>query len=239
MISLLSIETSTRTCSVALSIDGKPVFDRIHREEASHASQLGVFVWEAMAYARSNQWEIDAVAVSAGPGSYTGLRIGVSEAKGLCYGKGIPLIAVPTLSILAHTVAKSLLSEDAAPANETANSYLCPMIDARRMEVYAALYDVHLREIRPVQTEIVDKDSYREYLEKQPVLFFGEGSDKCRTIIQSPNAQFIDNIYPTALAMIPLAENAFRRNEFVDAAYFEPFYLKEFQATVAKNKTLA
>jgi len=238
MISLLSIETSTKVCSVVLSIAGKPVFERIHRAEASHASQLGVFVWEAVTYAQANQWKIDAVAVSSGPGSYTGLRIGVSEAKGLCYGKDIPLIAVPTLTILAHKVAKTLLPEDADSADAAMFPFLCPMIDARRMEVYAALYDIQLREIRSVQAEIVENNSYREYLEKQPVLFFGEGSDKCRSTIQSPHAQFISNIYPTAMDMIPLAEKAFRRKEFVDTAYFEPFYLKEFQATVAKNKIL-
>ncbi|MCL1937078.1 MAG: tRNA (adenosine(37)-N6)-threonylcarbamoyltransferase complex dimerization subunit type 1 TsaB [Candidatus Azobacteroides sp.] len=236
MISLLSIETSTKTCSVALSIEGERVFERIRQEEASHASQLGVFVWEAVTYARTHCKEIDAVAVSSGPGSYTGLRIGVSEAKGLCYGKGIPLIAIPTLTILAHAVAKILLPEGAKGVNAEDYPYLCPMIDARRMEVYAALYDIHLREIRPVQAEIVEKDSYEEYLKKRSVLFCGDGSNKCRSLIQSPNAQFVDFIYPTAAAMIPLAEEAFMRKKFVDVAYFEPFYLKEFQATVAKNK---
>jgi len=229
MLCLLTIETSTTVCSVTLSVDNVPVFDRIETADASHAARLGIFVSDAVNYARKNGLTIDAVAVSAGPGSYTGLRIGVSEAKGLCYGFDIPLIAIPTLKILAtqmlhHTSDSSFL--------------LCPMIDARRMEVYAALYDAHLNEIRPVQADIVNENSYREYLEKRPVVFAGSGSDKCKKIIQSPNAVFLSTIYPTSQAMIPLANEAFARREFVNTAYFEPYYLKEFQTTVAKSKVL-
>jgi tRNA threonylcarbamoyladenosine biosynthesis protein TsaB len=225
---LLIIETATNVCSVALSVDNQAIFDRIDTGSASHAALLGVFVSEAVSYAKKNGLTVNAVAVSAGPGSYTGLRIGLSEAKGLCYGWGIPLIAIPSLKILA---AQAMNREV-----YTSPTLFCPMIDARRMEVYAALYDIHLNEIRAVQADIVDENSYREYLEKQPVVFAGNGSDKCRTVIQSPHAVFLENIYPTAQAIIPLANEAFARKEFVDVAYFEPFYLKEFQATVARNK---
>jgi tRNA threonylcarbamoyladenosine biosynthesis protein TsaB len=227
---LLMIETATPVCSVTLSVDNEPVFDKMSVSGASHAAVLGLFVSEAVSYAKKQHLPIDAVAVSAGPGSYTGLRIGVSEAKGICYGFGIPLMAVPTLKILA------LQALQGAPP--LTNPLFCPMIDARRMEVYAALYDTHCNEIRPVQADIVDANSYREYLEKQPVVFAGNGSDKCRAVIQSPNAVFLENIVPAARAMIPLAEESFARKDFVDVAYFEPFYLKEFQATVGRNRVL-
>jgi tRNA threonylcarbamoyladenosine biosynthesis protein TsaB len=225
---LLTIETSTTVCSLSLFANGMPVFERLDTTGASHASLLGVFAAEALVYARKEHIKIDAVAVSAGPGSYTGLRIGVSEAKGLCYGLDIPLIALPTLKILT--------TQAFHHAPFTVHPLFCPMIDARRMEVFAALYDEKLNEIRPVQADIIDENSYKEYLDKQPVVFFGNGSDKCRAIIQSPNAVFIPDIYPAAGAMIALAEEAFANEKFVDVAYFEPFYLKEFQATIPKNK---
>jgi tRNA threonylcarbamoyladenosine biosynthesis protein TsaB len=228
MACLLLVETSTKACSLVLAVDGKPVFDRISLDEASHASRLGVFASEAVKQARANRFSIEAVAVSAGPGSYTGLRIGISEAKGLCYGFGIPLISIPTLKIMA--------SQAVHRSPFTVHPLYCPMIDARRMEVFSALYDSNLNEIRPVQAEIITENSYKEYLEKGQVVFFGTGADKCRTVIQSPHAVFEENIYPQAKAMIPLAEEAFEKKEFVDVAYFEPFYLKEFQATIPKNK---
>jgi tRNA threonylcarbamoyladenosine biosynthesis protein TsaB len=231
MACLLAIETATKVCSVHLSLDGKNIFNSIHTGEVSHASILGVFVSEAVQAAREKSLKIDAVAVSAGPGSYTGLRIGISEAKGLCYGLGIPLIALPTLKILAASLPNFQFS--------TFNfQLLCPLLDARRMEVYSALYDRYLNEIRPVQAEIIDENSFGEYLEKQPVVFFGNGAGKCRPVIQSPNAHFLDAVYPTAEAMIPLAEKAFAQQDFVDVAYFEPYYLKEFQATVPKKTLL-
>jgi tRNA threonylcarbamoyladenosine biosynthesis protein TsaB len=224
---LLAIETATPVCSLTLSVDQEPVFSRMEKTGASHAAVLGVFAAEAVNGARKNGLSIDAIAVSAGPGSYTGLRIGISEAKGLCYGFGIPLIAVPTLKIIASKILRQ------RPEN-----YVCPMIDARRMEVYAAIYDAGLNLVRPVQADIVDENSYREYLEKHPIVFAGNGSDKCRSIIRSQQAVFLENIYPSAQAMIALAEEAFARKEFVDIAYFEPFYLKEFQAIPARNKVL-
>ncbi|MDR1682359.1 MAG: tRNA (adenosine(37)-N6)-threonylcarbamoyltransferase complex dimerization subunit type 1 TsaB [Candidatus Symbiothrix sp.] len=232
MACILAIETATRICSVHLSLNGKNIFNRIHTGEVSHASILGVFVAEAVKSARKNTLKIDAVAVSAGPGSYTGLRIGVSEAKGLCYGLDIPLIALPTLQILA---AATILNSQFSILN---SQLLCPLLDARRMEVYSALYDNELNEIRPAEAEIIDENSFKKYLEKQPVIFFGSGADKCRDLIQSPNAHFIDNIIPTAEAMIPLSDKAFADKAFVDVAYFEPYYLKEFQATVPKKQEL-
>ncbi|MDR2843982.1 MAG: tRNA (adenosine(37)-N6)-threonylcarbamoyltransferase complex dimerization subunit type 1 TsaB [Candidatus Symbiothrix sp.] len=231
MACLLAIETATTVCSVNLSVDGKTVFNRIQLENAGHSALLGVFVSEAVSYARMNQLKIEAVAISAGPGSYTGLRIGVSEAKGLCYGFTIPLIALPTLKIMASSILQQL-------GSGSARSILCPMIDARRMEVYAALYDENLNEIRPAQADIMDANSYQDFLGQQQILFFGNGSEKCKSVIQSPRAVFIDTVYPAAEAMIPLAEQAFANQDFVDVAYFEPFYLKEFQATTPKNKVL-
>ncbi|GHT25074.1 tRNA (adenosine(37)-N6)-threonylcarbamoyltransferase complex dimerization subunit type 1 TsaB [Bacteroidia bacterium] len=243
MATLLAIETSTTVCSVALAVDGKVVLAREDHTGASHAALLGVFVADAADYARANRLKISAVAVSSGPGSYTGLRIGMSEAKGLCYGWDVPLIAIPTLKILASQVLP--LPFAFQPVNFQAYQpslpvpypapLLCPMIDARRMEVYAAIYDEELDEIRPAQADIIDENSYQEYLENNPVFFLGNGSDKCRAVISSPNARFLPNIFPAAQAMFPLAEAAFANQDFADTAYCEPFYLKEFQTTVPKN----
>jgi tRNA threonylcarbamoyladenosine biosynthesis protein TsaB len=234
MSNFICIETSTKTCSLALSQDGKVIFDRICRTPSSHASLSGVYAMEAVEDARKYGLKIDAVAVSSGPGSYTGLRIGVSLAKGLCYGMDIPLIAVPTLKIMAHK-GISALKQNISGTNPL---YFCPMIDARRMEVYSAVYDGNLRPVREIQADIVDENTYRDYLSEGIVVFFGDGSDKCKSLISSPNALFLEGIYPTADAMVPFAGEAFNQKERVDIAYFEPFYLKEFQATVAKNKLM-
>ena len=222
---ILSIETSTQTCSIAVSVDGKPVWNRESTESFSHSKVLGVYVDDAIGFIRSNHFHLDAVAVSEGPGSYTGLRIGVSLAKGLCYGLNVPLIAIPTLKIMAVRFTPS-------------SSYLCPMIDARRMEVYSAIYDGNLNEIEPVRAIIIDEDSFRDSLYQKEIVFFGNGADKCKSIIHSPNAVFADGVYPRASNMIDEAEKAFAGKKFVDVAYFEPFYLKEFQATIPKNKVI-
>ena len=192
----------------------------------SHAALVGVFVEEIMGFVRSKNMKLDAVVVSSGPGSYTGLRIGVSEAKGLVYGLGIPLIALPTHLIMASMM-KDRVGEDVL---------LCPMIDARRMEVYAAIFDTSLHEIRKTAADIVDEDRYRTYLDSNPVIFFGNGAEKCQSVIMHHNAQFIADMLPLASGMVDLGEEAFAKKQFVDSAYFEPFYLKEFVATVAKNK---
>lgn len=227
---LLNIETATPVCSVTVSIDGKIVFERIDANGPSHSTLLGVFVDDAVAEARLQGWKLDAVAVSCGPGSYTGLRIGVSQAKGICYGLGIPMIAIKTPLILAQTVLETQEVPD--------DVLLCPMIDARRMEVYAALYDTKLNIIRDIAADIVDGDSYQEFLSKSKIFFFGNGADKCKDTLVSNNASFLKDVYPSARYMVRLAEEAYQSEKFVDTAYFEPFYLKDFVTTTAKKNIL-
>ena len=228
MACLLHIETSTKVCSVALSEDGALLFHKEDTDGPSHAVSCGVFVDEALSFAESHAIPLDGVSVSKGPGSYTGLRIGVSMAKGVCYGRNVPLIALPTLKILCVPV---LLYHDEVPED----ALLVPMIDARRMEVYAAVYDRSLRELRPVQADVVEESTYLSWLEKGPVCFFGDGAEKCQSVIKHPNARFIPGILPLAKYMQPLAEQAMAREEFQDVAYFEPYYLKEFIATKPKK----
>ena len=223
---LLHIETSTNVCSVALSLDGSCIFLKENRDGMNHATMLSPFIEDAFQFLQKQNGKLDAIAVSGGPGSYTGLRIGVSTAKGLCYGLNIPLIAVSTLQIM--TLAAMAIKLDK-------NILYCPMIDARRMEVYAAFYDVNAEIVRNIQADIIDSESYTEILSKSEVVFFGNGADKCKTTLTHPNAQFIDDIYPTAKFMIPLAEKEFKNSTFVDVAYFEPFYLKEFHTTTPKS----
>lgn len=225
---ILHIETSTTVCSVAVSEDGQNIFVKEDFQGPSHATLLGGFVDEALSLIDSHAIPLDGVAVSCGPGSYTGLRIGVSMAKGVCYGRDVPLIGLPTLNVLAVPVLLyHELPEDAL---------VCPMIDARRMEVYAAIYDRSLTVVRETSADIIDENSYLEYLNEHPVYFFGNGADKCREKITHPNAHFIDNIHPLAKMMFPLAEKAMANKTFEDVAYFEPFYLKEFIATVPKKR---
>ena len=224
---ILHIETSTTVCSVALSENGQCIFSKLNNEGMNHAALLSVFIAEALETIKPLNKKLDAVAVSSGPGSYTGLRIGISTAKGLCYGYGIPLISVSTLEVLTAQALKSVPNEKAL---------FCPMIDARRMEVYAAFYNSKGEMKREISADIIDSESYAEILAAQPVYFFGNGADKLKTTLTHPNAHFIDDIVPLAENMIPLAEKAFAENNFVDVAYFEPFYLKEFQTTVPKNK---
>lgn len=224
---ILHIETSTEVCSVAVSQDGASIFSQEDFKGPSHATTLGVFVDEALSFADSHAIPVNAVAVSSGPGSYTGLRIGVSMAKGICYAQDIPLIGLPTLEVMCVPV---LLFRDLPE-----DALLCPMIDARRMEVYAAVYDRALRPLRPTSADIVDEHSYAEFLADRPVYFFGNGSAKCRETLQHPNAHFLENIHPLAKWMFPLAERAHARQEFKDVAYFEPFYLKEFVASKPKK----
>ncbi|RGM48278.1 MULTISPECIES: tRNA (adenosine(37)-N6)-threonylcarbamoyltransferase complex dimerization subunit type 1 TsaB [Bacteroides] len=225
---ILHIETSTSACSVAVSEDGQNIFKKEDLKGPSHAVQLGVFVDEALSFADSHALPLDAVAVSCGPGSYTGLRIGVSMAKGICYGRNLPLIGLPTLKVQCVPV---LLYHEELPDD----ALLCPMIDARRMEVYAAIYDRALNTVRDIAADIVDENSYIEFLDKQPVYFFGDGASKCKEKITHPNAHFIDNIRPLAGMMFPLAEKAIAEKDFKDVAYFEPFYLKEFVASKPKK----
>lgn len=224
---ILHIETSTEVCSVAVSEEGQCIFSKEDYKGPSHAVSLGVFVEEALSFADSHGMPLDAVAVSCGPGSYTGLRIGVSMAKGVCYGRDLKLIALPTPEVLCVPV---LLGHELPD-----DALLCPMIDARRMEVYAAVYDRALNPVREIAADIVDENSYLNFLEAHPVYFFGNGAAKCREKITHSHAHFIEEIVPLAKWMFPLAEKAVAGRDFKDVAYFEPFYLKEFVASKPKK----
>lgn len=233
---ILHIETATEGCSVAVSEDGANIFNTNNfeelreagKKETNHSKRLGVFVDDAMSFTDSHGIPFDAVAVSSGPGSYTGLRVGVSMAKGVCYGQNLKLISVPTLELLSVPV---LLRYDDLPED----ALICPMLDARRMEVFTALYTRALRPVVDVQAMVINEESFKEHLDQHPIYFFGNGSEKCKAVINHPNAHFIDGIELDAKYMAPLAEKKFLREEFEDVAYFEPNYLKEFVAIKAKK----
>ena len=223
MDNILLIETSTALCSVALAQDGKITSYRESSAPKAHASLTAVFIQEMLAEHGLTLADCDAICVSKGPGSYTGLRVGVSTAKGLCFGSGKPLLAVGTLDTLV------------AQADEIGGiKYIIPMIDARRMEVYTAVFEngVQITETSPM---IIDETSFAEYLEQGPCLFIGDGAGKCADVIKHPNAQFCQ-CWPKASAMLKPAMAAYKEKRFEDVAYFEPFYLKEFVATVSKKK---
>ena len=239
MACILHIETSTNVCSVAVSEDGQCIFEQQeHGDKGAGAERLGTMVDEALSFTDNHAIPFDAVAVSCGPGSYTGLRIGVSMAKGICYGRDLKLIAVPTLELLCVPL---LLKEKVTVVGDTVaaplpdDALLCPMLDARRMEVYAALYDRALHEVRHVSADVVGSDTYRRWLDEHPVYFFGNGAMKCREVISHPNARFIEGVEPLAKWMQPLAERRFLNGQFEDVAYFVPFYLKDFVAIKPKN----
>ncbi|MBO4529072.1 MAG: tRNA (adenosine(37)-N6)-threonylcarbamoyltransferase complex dimerization subunit type 1 TsaB [Paludibacteraceae bacterium] len=233
MATIISIETSTEVCSVALSQDGENLWEKKHMEGQAHSTLLAPYLQEMQIYINDNHIKVDAVAVSSGPGSYTGLRIGVSTAKGLCYGSDLPLLSIGTLEVLTIAALHSLKGSDIP-----ANAYFCPMIDARRMEVYNAFYDKDLHQVRETSADIIDENSYQEILNNHTVFFFGNGSSKCKKAIQHPNAKFLDDIVPLATEMSQLADEAYKKKDFKDVAYFEPAYLKEFIAVVGKNKVL-
>ena len=215
---ILSIETSTTVCSAAVHRDGKPLSVLEVHQEYSHASKLGLLVQEAIKLADIQVREIDAVAVASGPGSYTGLRIGISLAKGFCYALNIPLISVPTLEILAARASKI----------NTLDAFLCPMIDARRMEVYCAVFNNNLEVIDGVKAQVVDEHSFQEYLGIKPVIFFGSGAMKCSGIIAHNQAKFLTDINPSATELGELAFPKFSRGQHEDLDHFAPAYLKEF-----------
>jgi len=223
---ILNIETSTDACSVAVSLDGACIYHDEDLSGPNHAERLGTFVDEALSFADSHAIPLDAVAVSSGPGSYTGLRIGVSMAKGICYALNLRLIAVPTLELLAVPVLLGHELDD--------DALFCPMLDARRMEVYAAIYDRALRPVRGIQADIVDADTYRQWLDAHPVYFFGNGAAKCIDTIAHSNAHLIEGIRPLAKNMFPLAEKRIAQEQYEDVAYFTPFYLKDFVAKPSK-----
>lgn len=229
---LLNIETSTSSCSAAITIDGVAIASRANLVNANHASELPVFVDQLLEEAKINAWQLDAVALSQGPGSYTGLRIGTSLAKGICYGINIPLIPVDTLQVLCASIAMHTIPDGAL---------LCPMLDARRMEVYTALYKLEsekIQIIRAVEAKIIDEQSFAEELALQPIYFFGNGAAKCQAFITHPNAHFIENIVPQAQFMGRLAEVQTNIQDVKQMAYYEPFYLKEFVAAPSHVKGL-
>ena len=225
---ILNIETSTDVCSVAVSEDGKCIYEQTDREGPNHAVKLGVFADEALSFIDRHAIPLDAVAVSSGPGSYTGLRIGVSMAKGICYGLNVPLLSVKTLELMCVPVL--LFNEEIED-----DALLCPMIDARRMEVYAEVFDRALRPVRDIQADVVDETTYRELLDKHKIYFFGNGAEKCKHAISHHNARFIDGIVPLAKWMFPLAEKRIALGETEDVAYFVPYYLKDFVAQMPKK----
>jgi len=232
---ILCIETSTTICSVALTRNGEVVAARQENEGNSHANRLTVLTEELFKDSSVNMEmsDIDAVAVSSGPGSYTGLRIGVSTAKGICFALGKPLIAIPSLSVLAFPVVQSLGS-----LKNNEDAWFCPMIDARRMEVYAAMYDSGMEQRKETSADIIDNESYAEILNSRKVFFFGNGAAKCKETLTHPNAFFPEDEGPLARNMAQPAAEAWNNNQFEDVAYFEPFYLKDFIATIPKKKIL-
>lgn len=224
---ILCLETSTKSCSVALGKGGKLLALKESIDERhSHAENLTLYVEDVFRQAKIHLKDVDAIAVSKGPGSYTGLRIGVSTAKGLCYALNKPLIAINSLQAMAAGYISKLKTKD--------SGLFCPMIDARRMEVYCAVYDAQLNEIRKTSADIIDADSFSDLLQKNKILFFGDGAAKCRSAISHPNAIFIEDVNPSAQFMLPIAEKLFAEKRFEDVAYFEPFYLKDFVDTSKK-----
>ncbi len=232
---ILIIETSTQVCSVALSLDGKLV-DLIESADGqNHARQTAVFAETLLARNNMNPAGLSAVAVSKGPGSYTGLRIGVSTAKGICYAAKIPLIAIGTLEAMTKHVIANRTKYHIA---ENKPTLYCPMIDARRMEVYSMLLDENGSVMKPITAEIIDGSFLANELAEKQVVFFGNGSEKCKEVIHSPNAVFVGSVEASAQHICELAWLAYTKNQFEDVAYFEPFYLKDFVASLPKKNVL-
>jgi tRNA threonylcarbamoyladenosine biosynthesis protein TsaB len=224
---ILNIETSTTVCSVALAEDEKLLAIKEENKGYTHAEKITLFIQEVLSQSGKKVSDLNAVAVSNGPGSYTGLRIGASTAKGLCYALNIPLIGVDTLKALAVKCGDSI--------TVTKSDLLCPMIDARRMEVYCALFDSAFNNIQPVSARIIDENSFADFLAQQKVYFFGDGASKCKALLaHQKNAVFIDGLGPSAATMISLSHQKFLNKEFEDTSLYEPFYLKE---VVAKKST--
>ncbi len=228
MAKIIYIETATKICSVALSENGKLVGIRESKVSNSHAEMLSVFIEELMKKVNWKYADLDAVAVSMGPGSYTGLRIGVSSAKGLCYSLEKPLIAVSTLQSMAWGMAQN---------NE--NVLFCPMIDARRMEVYSAVFDKNNEEVRGIEAQIIDENSFADSLKEKVIYFAGDGAAKCKEVFANqPNARFLDEFEISSRYMIEIATKKYGQQQFEDVAYFEPYYLKDFIAGTPKVKGL-
>ncbi len=233
MANILNIETSTEVCSVALTSEGQVLDHRENYEGQTHATLLSQYVKEMLEYAHVREMKLDAVAVSIGPGSYTGLRIGLSEAKGIAFGLDVPLIGVQTLQLMTvSTMFNHFIDDDRV--------LYVPMIDARRMEVYTAVYNSALDPVLEPQAMILDENSFGDLLAQgHTLVLMGNGSDKARGVISHERVKFIDGIKPVAVDMMALAEKAYREQAFIDVAYSTPLYLKEFQATKPKNPVLA
>jgi tRNA threonylcarbamoyladenosine biosynthesis protein TsaB len=227
---ILNIETSTIVCSVSLARNGELLDLKESRDEKSHASLLTLFIEDILSSGQSDIHELDAVAVSKGPGSYTGLRIGVSVAKGIAYGTGCPLIGINSLQAMAFSASQQL-----SPGINRDKVLLCPMTDARRMEVYMALYTIENNPVIDVSAEIIHPGIFTDILKDHIILFFGNGAEKCRNVIHHPHARFLDSIEPSAKSMIKLSEQAYLEQHFENLAYFEPYYLKDFIATIPRK----
>jgi tRNA threonylcarbamoyladenosine biosynthesis protein TsaB len=221
---ILNIETATKNCSVCIAKNGKVIaIKELNNGNYSHAEVLHPFIVDVLKESNLASKDIDAVAVSKGPGSYTGLRIGVSAAKGLCFAFDKPLISIDTLTSLSYNLSVN-------------KAFIIPMIDARRMEVYAAVFDDSHQQVREIKAEIIDENSYSEYLELNKVYFLGDGSQKCKEIITHKNAVFIDDKFPSANEMALLSYNKYKNSDIENVAYFEPFYLKDFVVIPEKKK---
>ncbi len=230
---ILHIETATPTCSVALGKNGKLLALKENNEGMKHASHLTVFIQQLLQENKLSASHLDAVSVSMGPGSYTGLRIGVSTAKGICYAGKVPLIAIGTLRAMVETLQNSDAFNE--KVKDTTQVYYCPMIDARRMEVYTALYNEKLKPVQAVSAKIINENSFSKELSQHKIVFWGSGSSKCKEIISHPNALFLENIHASATGMLKMAEEKLNNNEVENTAYFDPFYLKDFVATNPKK----
>jgi len=224
---ILSIETSTPACSVAVHRDHVLLGVQELFTEKSHSTHLAVLIKQLVENCQLKMQDLDAVAVSKGPGSYTGLRIGVATAKGLCYGLNLPLVGINTLEAMAHQFSTIPPGID----------YLCPMIDARRMEVYCTILGYDLKVLSDTQSVVVNEESFQEWRVRGNVLFFGNGSDKCREILNGSSSFFVSGIAPSAKTVGLLGGKKFDEGQVEDLAYFEPFYLKEFRTTTPKSKT--
>ena len=221
---ILNIETATKNCSVSIAKNGEILaIKELNNGNYSHAEVLHPFIVAILEEANITSQELDAVAVSKGPGSYTGLRIGVSAAKGLCFAFDKPLISIETLRSLAHSISID-------------KGVIIPMLDARRMEVYAAVFNSDYDSVREIKAEIIDETSFLEYLENQKVYFLGDGAQKCKEIITHENAVFVDDKFPSSKEMAELSYSKYKKNDIEDVAYFEPFYLKDFVVIPQKKK---
>ncbi len=217
MPTILNLETATTNCSVSLAKDGKLLAIKEHdTPNYSHSEQLHIFIQQVLKDAKLELSDVDAVAVSKGPGSYTGLRIGVSAAKGLCFSLDVPLISIPTLESMAYQMKRGT------------TDFSIPVLDARRMEVYSAVFDQDIKRIRDTKAEIIDGNSFSEFVEKGRVLLLGNGAEKCKELLQHPNFSFDTSVVPSAREMATLSHKKFEASEFENVAYFEPYYLKDF-----------